>query len=230
MSYFCTVASDSPSLPRSFDRRFAQRLQHLLLGLPPSLALLPAMSPVWQFTAFNPITYWLPRLAIDPASMALLPVRWQISRATSGVSFASGGRAISFNVSTTLLSESTLRKGDCSGCNASALLQRVVEYAFRRFCCRNRPERCCPYRSGDCFDANDSRARPQLSSDDRSDRNRNLPELANPSRRSHCRRPQFPSLPRKGARFPNPASAVASQFACRPHAGSAGCGLSPAPC
>ncbi len=49
-------------------------------------------SPLWQFTAFSPSTYWLPRLAIDPAMYALLPARWQSSRATSGVSVVLAGR------------------------------------------------------------------------------------------------------------------------------------------
>ena len=46
--------------------------------------------------------------------MALLPVRWQTSRVTSGVNRSPAGRPISFKVSFTLLSEIRSRKGDCS--------------------------------------------------------------------------------------------------------------------
>ena len=47
-------------------------------------------------------------------TIALLPVRWQISRATSGVKLSPGRRPIIFRVPFTLLSESSLRNGDCS--------------------------------------------------------------------------------------------------------------------
>ena len=46
--------------------RLAQRVQHLLLGRRRHL-LLASVSPLWQFTAFSPSTYSLPRLPIDPA-------------------------------------------------------------------------------------------------------------------------------------------------------------------
>ena len=52
------------------------------------------ISPVRQFLARKPNTYWLPRLVIEPSTTAALPVRSQISAATSGVSFASVGRTI----------------------------------------------------------------------------------------------------------------------------------------
>jgi len=53
---------------------------------------------------------------------ALLPDRWQRSRATSGVSLVSGGRVISFNVAATLSSASTFRKGDWFKETLSAVL------------------------------------------------------------------------------------------------------------
>ena len=52
-------------------------------------------SPVRQFTAFRPRTYWLPKLEIEPSMVAALAVRWQTSRASSGVSRASFGWFIS---------------------------------------------------------------------------------------------------------------------------------------
>src|SRR5208282_421106 len=94
-----------------------------------TFSLLPAVacssasaSPLPQFTAFSSSTYWLPRLAIDPAIYALLPARWQSSRATSGASLVSGGRVISCNVLATLLSESTFRNGDWFRETSSAVL------------------------------------------------------------------------------------------------------------
>ena len=74
-------------------------------------------------TAFNPSTYWLPRLAIDPAMYALLPARWQSSRVTSGVSFVPVGRDIIFKVVATLFSESTFRNGDWFRATLSAVLR-----------------------------------------------------------------------------------------------------------
>jgi hypothetical protein len=49
---------------------------------------------VWQFTAFSPTAYWLPTLAIDPPTYALLCVRWQTSLATFGVRGVPGSRVI----------------------------------------------------------------------------------------------------------------------------------------
>jgi len=34
-------------------------------------------SPLRQFTAFSPTTYWLPKLEIVPSMLAALAVRWQ---------------------------------------------------------------------------------------------------------------------------------------------------------
>ena len=89
-------------------------------------------SPVLQFTAFRPITYWLPSPAIEPVSMALLPVRWQTSRVTSGVKRSPGERPISFKVSFTLRSESRVEKGRLLKLYRESLLQRVVEYRIAR--------------------------------------------------------------------------------------------------
>ena len=57
-SNFCTVASDSPSSPRSFAAIPPTVFQHLLLGrrrLPLSQQI-----AAWQFTAFSQSTKWLP--------------------------------------------------------------------------------------------------------------------------------------------------------------------------
>src|ERR1700677_2794305 len=69
-------------------------------------------SPVWQLTESTPITYWLPRLAIEPAMYALLPARWQRSRARSGVSFVPAGLAISLSVARVLVSDRIFKNGD----------------------------------------------------------------------------------------------------------------------
>ena len=51
-------------------------------------------SPLRQLTVFRPTTYWLSKLEIEASMVAVLPVRWQISRANSCVSRASLGCAI----------------------------------------------------------------------------------------------------------------------------------------
>jgi hypothetical protein len=73
---------------------------------------------VRQLFARNPSTYWLPRGAIEPSSTAALPVRSQISRASSGVSCASADLPIRRRVCPIRWSEMRLRNGDCSSCTA----------------------------------------------------------------------------------------------------------------
>src|SRR5438874_10494955 len=53
---------------------------------------------------------------MEPASMALLLLRTQISLATSGESPSPGARPISFRVSRTIWSGRRLRKGDWESC------------------------------------------------------------------------------------------------------------------
>ena len=100
-SNFWTVLSDSPGLLRSFAAASPSAFN--TCSFPAAVACSSAReSPVRQFTAFRPSTYWFPRLAIEPSSTAvgeetccaMLPVRWQTSRAISGVSRTSGGRPI----------------------------------------------------------------------------------------------------------------------------------------
>jgi hypothetical protein len=50
--------------------------------------------PVRQFFARRLNMYWLPRLTIDPSSIAAAPTRSQTSFATSAVSVVSAGRLI----------------------------------------------------------------------------------------------------------------------------------------
>jgi hypothetical protein len=119
-SNFCTVASDSPNSVRSFVA--ASPSASSTFSLEAAVICFSARgSPLWQFTAFNPSTYWLPRLAIDPAMYALLPARWQSSRVTSGVSFVLAGRDINFKVAATLFSGSTFRNGDWLRATLSAV-------------------------------------------------------------------------------------------------------------
>src|ERR1700738_4469004 len=79
-SYFWIDVSDSPSLPRIFETAppSAARTCSLLAACACSCA---SESPDWQLMAFRVSTYWLPRLAIEPDNIALLPTRWHNSRA-----------------------------------------------------------------------------------------------------------------------------------------------------
>ena len=61
-SNFCTVASDSPSSPRSFDAASPSVSSTFSLDAAVTCSS-ASVSPLWQFTAFNPSTYSLPRLA-----------------------------------------------------------------------------------------------------------------------------------------------------------------------
>ena len=74
VSYFRTDLSDSPSLPRKFTAAFPKAL-----STPSLLAACSCTSantsPELQFTAFRPITYWLPNPTMDSVSMALPPAR-----------------------------------------------------------------------------------------------------------------------------------------------------------
>src|SRR5208282_4539454 len=120
-SNFCTVASDSPSSPLNLDAASPSTSSTFSLDAAVTCSS-ASVSPLWQFTAFNPNTYWLPRLAIEPARKALLLARWQSSRATSGVSFVPAGRDIICKVAATLFYGSTLRNGDWLRATLSACL------------------------------------------------------------------------------------------------------------
>ena len=94
VSYFSTVASDSPTRVLNCLATCVRALRTSSLRAACTCCS-SRMSPVRQFRARSPSTYWLPRLAIDPSSTAALAVRSQISRASSGVSRASAGWPIS---------------------------------------------------------------------------------------------------------------------------------------
>jgi hypothetical protein len=65
-SNFCTVASDSPNRPRSFAA--ASPTAFSTFSLPFAVTCSCAsVSPLLQFIAFNPSTYSLPKLEIEPA-------------------------------------------------------------------------------------------------------------------------------------------------------------------
>ena len=116
---FCTEASDSPSFVRSADAELSKAFS--TSPLPEARACsATSVSPVAQLIAFKPITYSLPRLEIEPASMALLPTRWHSSRATSPVTACSGERPIRRSVAVTFRSERMFRNGDCPRSTASA--------------------------------------------------------------------------------------------------------------
>src|SRR2546426_3789033 len=116
---FCTEANDSPSLVRRLEATLPKAFTTSSL-LDASACSLASVSPLPQFTASSPTTYWLPSREIEPASMALLPVRKQISCANSRVTRSLGARPIRRNVSPILRSERKLREGDCSRSTASA--------------------------------------------------------------------------------------------------------------
>ena len=88
VSYFSTEASDSPSFSRTFVATSPSAFSTCSLPLAVTCSS-ASMSPLRQFTALRPSTYWLPRLAMEPSMVAVLPVRWQTSRASSRVSRAS---------------------------------------------------------------------------------------------------------------------------------------------
>ena len=96
-SYFCTDASDSPSFVRSLVA--AAPSAFTTRSLPVAVTCSSASrSPLRQFTAFRVNTYWLPKLAIEPWMVAAPAVRTQTSRASSPVSLAPFGCAISESV------------------------------------------------------------------------------------------------------------------------------------
>src|SRR2546425_679717 len=88
---FCTEANDSPSLVRRLEATLPKAFTTSSL-LDASACSLASVSPLPQFTASSPTTYWLPSREIEPASMALLPVRKQISCANSRVTRSLGAR------------------------------------------------------------------------------------------------------------------------------------------
>jgi hypothetical protein len=108
LSYFCTEASDSPSFLRRLEPAPCSEFStdSLFDACTSSRA---SDSPVPAFTASSVITYSLPRLAIEPLSMALMPTRWQISRPTSPVMRSSGLRPMNCNVCRTFCSGKTFK-------------------------------------------------------------------------------------------------------------------------
>src|SRR5438094_5194676 len=126
---FCTEASDSPSFVRRLEVTLPKAFttSSLLDASPRSLA---SVSPFPQFTACKPTMYWLPKREIDPASSALLPVRKQISCATSRVTRSLGWRPIKRNVSPILRSERNVEKGGLLQVGRRRLLQSVVEHCI----------------------------------------------------------------------------------------------------
>ena len=121
LSYFCTEPSDSPSFFRKLELAWCSELStdSLLVACTCSCA---SDSPVPAFSASSVITYWLPMLAIEPFSMALMPSRWQISRPTSLVMRSSGARPMNWSVCLTFCSGKTFMYGDCSRSTARAFL------------------------------------------------------------------------------------------------------------
>ncbi len=90
------------------------------------------ISPVRQFLARTPDTYCLPRRAIQPSTTAALPVRSQISDATSGVSFASGA----LDHQAQCLADARIRKhaevGRLSELHSHDLARRSIERRISR--------------------------------------------------------------------------------------------------
>ena len=74
--------------------------------------MLASKSPLTQLTALTVRRYRVPICAIEPWRTAALPVRWQSSRAISGVSFTSGFWPIICSVSFILWSDRIFRNGD----------------------------------------------------------------------------------------------------------------------
>jgi len=107
---FWTEASDSPSLPRKREAALPNASSTCSLREACTCSS-ASVSPVPAFTASRVITYWLPRLAIEPFNMAFTPARWQISRPISIVMRPSGGRPMNFSVCCTLWSGKTFRYG-----------------------------------------------------------------------------------------------------------------------
>src|ERR1700730_662486 len=119
VSNFWIELSDSPNFPRTSDTALSNAFSTFSFPFVRTSSR-TSFSPVWQFIAFRPTTYWLPKLAMETPSTALLPDRWHTSRAKSCVNLSSGLRPISCNESATFRSERILRKGDCSRSTASA--------------------------------------------------------------------------------------------------------------
>ena len=81
-----------------------------------------------QFTAFRPITYWLPSPAIEPVSMALLPVRWQTSLCDLRRQPVTGRTAHQLQCLIHLALGKQVEKGRLLKLYRESLLQRVVKY------------------------------------------------------------------------------------------------------
>ena len=182
-----------------------------------------------QFTAFRPITYWLPSPAIEPVSIALLPVRWQTSRVTSGVRPVTGGTAHQLQCLIYPALGNQGEKGRLLKLYRESLLQRVVEYRIARLVVEIGKNDGVLVGQALALLVRAIVKPARYKQGDKQDGNRNLPNLSNPSRRSfwHAAVPELATALRP---LSCPASAVANPCACRLRADSADCGLSPEPC
>jgi hypothetical protein len=117
VSYFFTLANDSPSFLRISELAFPSDSSTWFLSLA-SASVLASVSPLAQFTAFTIRMYLVPICAIDPSSTTALCVRSQISLAMASVNFASAGCFIIWSVCSISVLESKLKNGDCSSCTS----------------------------------------------------------------------------------------------------------------
>ena len=90
------------------------------------------MSPLLQPTASKPITYWLPRLEIEPARIALLPVRTQSSLATSWRDTLVGRAAHQVKRLPHLAIGQNVEERRLSKLHRQRLLQRIVKDGIAR--------------------------------------------------------------------------------------------------
>src|SRR5215471_16333918 len=112
-------ASDSPSFSRLREAAWSSAARTLPRPVARDCSAI-IVSPLTQLMACNPIRYSLSSAEIVPTSMALLPARWQSSRAVSPVTRSSPERPINRSVDATLRSEMMFRRGDCSRSKISA--------------------------------------------------------------------------------------------------------------
>src|SRR6202047_4027029 len=118
-SDFCTEARDSPNVPRNFEAALPSAASTCSL-LEASACCCARESPLWQLTAFKVRMYCVPRLAMDPESIALLPTRMHKSRVRSVVRRSSGERPMKVSVVWTRAGGTTRKNGDWSRSTASA--------------------------------------------------------------------------------------------------------------
>ena len=118
VSNFCTVLSDSPSLRAYPSRLCRERRAHGSLSLA-CASVLARDSPVRTIHSVHDQNILRPNLRDRAVSTALLPVRWQRSRAISGVSLRIGRLAHQAQGLLDALLGDEAKKGDCSSCTAS---------------------------------------------------------------------------------------------------------------